>query len=197
MAALFGELRRGAIIVACVVALGACASTPSYEVAAMEASDAGNQKRAVTLAGKEVERFSKPDQCSSSTNYNCGTLALAYGSLAGYQILDGDLAAGERSFRNAKQALSQTASENRSSATAMVYRDVSEAYWKVGDKARAVAVFKEGRDAGGDVYLFMTSAAKVADQPPPGPGQPGDGGAAETPDGRNTRNDNRPAAQSR
>ena len=197
MAALGGERRRGAVIVACMVALGACATTSSYEVAAMEASDAGNQKKAISLATKEVERFSTADQCSRANNYNCGTLALAYGSLAGYQILDGDLAAGERSFRNAKQALSQTASENRSSATAMVYRDVSEAYWKVGDKARAVAVFKEGRAAGGDVYLFMTSAAKEADQPLPGQGQPGDGGAGESPDARNTRNDKRPAAQSR
>jgi hypothetical protein len=38
----------------------------------------------------------------------------------------------------------------RSSATAMVYRDVSEAFWKVGDRARAVAVFNEGRAAGAD-----------------------------------------------
>jgi hypothetical protein len=32
----------------------------------------------------------------------------------------------------------------------MVYRDVSEAFWKVGDRARAVAVFNEGRAAGAD-----------------------------------------------
>lgn len=177
MAASFGDLRgsrthvlgRAAAVTVCAVTLAACAGTPSYQVAAMEASDAGDQKRAISLATKEVERFSTSDQCSRSTNYNCGTLALAYGSLAGYQILDGDRAAGERSFRNAKQALSQTASDNRSSATAMVYRDVSEAYWKTGDRARAVAVFQEGRAAGGDVYLYMTSAAKAVDQQPAQP----------------------------
>jgi hypothetical protein len=199
MAALFGELRHVAVIAACAVALAACGSTSSYQTGAMEASDAGDQKRAISLAAKEVERFSTTDQCSRSTNYNCGTLALAYGSLAGYQILDGDTAAGERNFRNAKQALKQTASDNRSSATAMVYRDVSEAYWKVGDRARAVAVFKEGRAAGGDVYLFMTSAAKALDQPPAqppaDPRQPADRGD-EAPDGGNTRNDNRLPAQS-
>jgi len=57
--------------------------------------------------------------------------------------------------------------ENRPSATAMVYRDVSEAFWKVGERARAVAVFNEGRAAGGDSWLFMSSAAR-ADQLPKG-----------------------------
>jgi len=52
---------------------------------------------------------------------------------------------------------------NRASATAMVYRDVSEAFWKIGDRRRAVAVFKEGRAAGGDSWLFMSSAAGVAE----------------------------------
>jgi hypothetical protein len=174
MSAFFGERRRGgahalghvAAVAACALALASCAST-SYQVAAMQASDAGDQKKAVSLARKEVERFSTADQCSRTTNLNCGTLALAYGTLAGYQILDGDRAGGEGSFRNARQALSQTAAENRSSATAIVYRDVSEAYWKTGDRARAVAVFKEGRDAGGDQYLYMSSAARAADPPPP------------------------------
>jgi hypothetical protein len=54
----------------------------------------------------------------------------------------------------------------RSSATAMVYRDVSEAFWTVGDRARAVAVFNEGRAAGADKWLFMSSAARAADQQP-------------------------------
>ena len=57
--------------------------------------------------------------------------------------------------------------ETRPSATAMVYRDVSEAFWKVGDRARAVAVFKEGRAAGADKWLFMSSAARAADREPP------------------------------
>jgi hypothetical protein len=34
----------------------------------------------------------------------------------------------------------------------MVYRDVSEAFWKVGDRARAVTVFNEGRAAGADKW---------------------------------------------
>jgi hypothetical protein len=49
----------------------------------------------------------------------------------------------------------------------MVYRDVSEAFWKVGDRARAVAVFNEGRTAGADMWLYMSSAARAADQRPP------------------------------
>jgi hypothetical protein len=48
----------------------------------------------------------------------------------------------------------------------MVYRDVSEAFWKAGDQERAIAVFKEGRAAGGDEYLFMSSAARAAGQQP-------------------------------
>lgn len=175
MGALFGDLRRGkthalkpvAAVAACALAMASCAST-SYQTAAMEASDAGDQKAAISLAKKEVARFSTPDQCSRTRNYNCGTLALAYGTLAGYQILDGDRAAGERSFGSAKGALGWTDPANRPSATAMVYRDVSEAFWKMGDRARAVAVFQEGRAAGGDVYLYMSSAAKAAEQPPAG-----------------------------
>ena len=159
------DLRHFVAVAACALALASCTS-PSYQIAAMEASEIGDQKTAISLAKKEVARFSTPDQCSRTTSYNCGTLALAYGTLAGYQILDGDRTAGERSFGGAKGALALMDRENRPSATAMVYRDVSEAYWKVGDRARAVAVFQEGRAAGGDVYLFMGSAAGAADQQP-------------------------------
>ena len=155
-------------VAAFALATAACTSTPSYQTAAMEASDAGDQKTAISLAKKEVARFSTPDQCSRTTSYNCGTLALAYGTLAGYQILDGDRAAGERSFDSAKGALGWMDPENKPSATAMVYRDVSEAFWKMGDRTRAVAVFREGRAAGADVYLFMSSAANAAEQPPAG-----------------------------
>ena len=132
----------------------------------MQASDGGNQKAAIVLAKKEVARFSGPEECSRTTRVNCGTLALAYGTLAGYQIMDGDKAAGEGSFISAKGALSLTDSEIRSSATGIVYRDVSEAFWKVGDRARAVAVFNEGRAAGADSWLYMSSAAGAA-QPQP------------------------------
>ena len=143
-----------------------CASA-SYQTAAMEASEGGNQKAAIALAKKEVARFAEPDQCSRTISLNCGTLALAYGTLAGYQILDGDRTSGEGSFSSAKEALSLTDLGTRPSATAMVYRDVSEAFWKVGDRARAVAVFNEGRAAGADKWLFMSSAARAADQQPP------------------------------
>lgn len=130
----------------------------------MEASNSGDQKAATGLARKEVARFATTDQCSRTATVNCGTLALAYGTLARYQILDGDRTAGEGSFRSAKQALSLTALETRASATAAVYSDVSEAFWKTGDRARAIDVFKEGRTAGADQYLYMTSAARFVDQ---------------------------------
>jgi hypothetical protein len=72
---------------------------------------------------------------------------------------------------------------NRASATGIVYRDVSEAYWKVGNKPRAVAVFNEGREAGGDVWLYSSSAAAIADggNPvrPPGAPEPTPGAAPE------------------
>jgi hypothetical protein len=154
-------LRNVLAIAACGSMMASCADE-SYQTAAMQASEGGNQKAAISLAKKEVERFSGPDQCSRATSLNCGTLALAYGTLAGYQILDGDRTAGEESFINAKGALSVTDPDNRSSATAMVYRDVSEAFWSVGDRARAVAVFNEGRAAGADKWLFMSSAARAA-----------------------------------
>ena len=50
----------------------------------------------------------------------------------------------------------------------MVYRDVSEAYWKTGDRPRAIAVIKEGRTAGADEWLFSASAAKVTMSIPSG-----------------------------
>jgi hypothetical protein len=158
-------LKSVVTLAACVSMMASCASA-SYQTAAMQASEGGNQKTAIGLAKKEVARFSGSDQCSHSTSLNCGTLALAYGTLAGYQILDGDSTAGERSFSRAKGALNVTDLGIRSSATAMVYRDVSEAFWKVGDRARAVAVFNEGRAAGADKWLFMSSAARAADQQP-------------------------------
>jgi hypothetical protein len=149
-------------IAAC--ALAAACSSPSYEAQAIQASDNGDQKAAIRLAAKEVEKFSGPDQCSPTQNINCGTLALAYSGLAQYQILDGDRAAGESSFSSAKRALAWMDRRDRPSATAMVYGDVSEAFWKVGDRARAVAVFEEGRAAGGDSYLFLVSAAQATGQ---------------------------------
>ncbi|CAN0395125.1 unnamed protein product, partial [Phaeothamnion confervicola] len=144
-----GGLEKLTVVAACALAMTSCASD-SYQVAAMEASDSGDQKAATSLAKKEVLRFSTPDQCSRTTTVNCGTLALAYGTLARYQILDGDRAAGEGSFRSAKEALRLTDLETRSGATAVVYGDVSEAFWKVGDRARAIDVFEEGRAAGAD-----------------------------------------------
>ena len=155
-------------IAACAALLASCSSSSaSYQTAALQASDGGDQKAAVSLAKKEVERFS--DKCSSTNRLECGTLALAYGALASYQILDRDRAGGEGSFIQAKGALSVTDPAIRASATGMVYRDVSEAFWTAGDRARAVAVFKEGRAAGGDQYLFMSSAARAAEQQPKAP----------------------------
>src|SRR5688500_2671159 len=80
-------------ITVCGSAMASCASE-SYQEAAMQASEGGDQKAAISLAKKEVERFSGPDQCSRTASLRCGTLALAYGTLAGYQILDGDKRAG-------------------------------------------------------------------------------------------------------
>jgi hypothetical protein len=169
MAVIFGDdrlngadtLKRLIARAACALFLASCSST-SNGAAAIEASQSGDQKTAVRLAQKEVARFSTPDQCSRTRTFNCGTLALAYGSLAEYQILGGDRAAGEGSFASAKGALALTDSANRPSATAMVYRDVSEAYWKTGDRARAVTVFNEGRAAGADGWLTSASAASAA-----------------------------------
>lgn len=160
--------RKHALVKVVTIAAGgwmmaSCASE-SYQSAAMQASESGDQKAAIGYAKKEVARFSEPDQCSRAVNVNCGTLALAYGSLAGYQILDGDSSAGERSFSRAKGALSLTDPANRASATAIVYRDVSEAFWKVGERARATAVLNEGQAAGADKWLYMSSAARAADE---------------------------------
>lgn len=159
-----GGLEKLVVVAACALALTSCAGDPSYQVAAMEASNSGDQKAATDLARKEVARFSKPDQCSPKATVNCGTLALAYGTLARYQILDGDRMGGESSFRSAKQALRLTDPEFRAGATGVVYGDVSEAFWKAGDRARAVDIFKEGTTAGADQYLYMTSAARFVDQ---------------------------------
>jgi len=150
---------------ACALMAASCASA-SYQEAAMAASDAGDQKAATSLAKKEVARFSGSDQCSRTARLECGTLALAYSTLATYQILDGDRTAGEASFRSAKQALGLTDLAIKPSAAGIVYRDVSEAFWKMGDRARAIDVFKEGRAAGADKYLFMSSAARAVDQQP-------------------------------
>ncbi len=154
------------VVAACLslLALLASCASDSYQVAALQASDAGDQKTAVSLAKKEVERFS--DKCSPTNRVECGTLALAYGALASYQILDRDRRAGEGSFIQAKGALSLTDPMIRASATGIVYRDVSEAFWKAGDQARAIVVFKEGIAAGADQYLFMSSAARAAGQRP-------------------------------
>ena len=173
MAAIFGDGRRGDFdalkrlfgLISCALVAAACTST-SYGAAAIEASQSGDQKSAVILAKKEVARFSTPSQCSRNRSFNCGTLALAYGSLAEYQILNGDKTAGETSFGSAKCALGWMDSANRPSATAMVYRDVSEAYWKMGDRARATVVFNEGRAAGADGWLFAASAAGTGDRGP-------------------------------
>jgi hypothetical protein len=173
MAAILGDGRRSKFdalkrlfgLATCALVAASCTSS-SYEAAAIEASQSGDQKTAVRLAQKEVARFSTRSQCSRSRNFNCGTLALAYGSLAEYQILNGDKTAGESSFSSAKAALGQMNSADRPSATAMVYRDVSEGYWKVGDRTRATVVFNEGRAAGADGWLFTASAAGAGDRGP-------------------------------
>lgn len=162
------RLKGVVAVAACAALLASCSSSStSYQAAALQASDGGDQKKAISLAKKEVERFS--DKCSLSVRLECGTLALAYGALAGYQILDRNRAAGEGSFIQAKGALSLTDPAIKASATGVVYRDVSEAFWQAGDRARAIAVFKEGRAAGGDQYLFMSSAAGAAEQQPTAP----------------------------
>jgi len=157
-----GRVRLVARLAGLVVgALGTACSSTSYDGAGMDASWAGDQKAAIGLARKEVARFSTPEQCSPARTINCGTLALAYGSLAEYQILGGDTAAGEISLREAKAALGMTARDNQASATGMVFRGVSEAYWKTGDKARARTVIEDGRAAGGDEWLLSSSAAQA------------------------------------
>ena len=90
-------LKGVVMVAACALMMTSCASA-SYQTAAMEASEGGDQKAATSLAKKEVARFFTPNQCSRTTSLNCGTLALAYGTLAGYHILDGDRTSGEGSF---------------------------------------------------------------------------------------------------
>ena len=180
MATILGHRRRGSLsrlkhflaLGTLAFAAAACSTPASYQAAAIEASQRGDQKTAAELARKEVARFSTPDQCSRLKNINCGTLALAYASLAEYQILGGDRSAGESSFNGAREALGWMDVANKPGATAMVYRDVSEAYWKMGDRPRAVAVFKEGRAAGADHWLYFAAAAAAASDPPPAPPQP-------------------------
>jgi hypothetical protein len=154
-AGVLAVLAMGALVAACGD------SSTSYDLAAMDASYSGDMKSAIALARKEVARFSTPDQCSAAKNVNCGTLALAYGSLAQYQIAAGDRAAGEISFGNAKNAMSIMDREHLPVTAGVVYRDVSEAFWKTGDKARAKAVIEEGRLAGGDTWLVGASAAQA------------------------------------
>src|SRR5471032_1175078 len=140
----------------------ACGSAPkSYDLAAMDASYSGDMKSAISLARKEVARFSTPEQCSRAQNINCGTLALAYGSLVQYQIAAGDRAAGEISLGNARDAMSIMDPAYLPSTAGVVYRDVSEAFWKTGDRARAKAVIEEGRLAGGDSWLAGSSAGQA------------------------------------
>jgi hypothetical protein len=166
------RLKLAGLVAGALLAAGC--SSPSVQEQAMEASSSGDQKKAITLARQDIERFGASDQCSPTVKVNCGTLALAYSTVAQYQILDGDWRAGERSFQAAKRTLPMVEPANKPSATAMVYRDVSEAYWKVGNKPRAVAVFNEGREAGGDVWLYSSSAASIADggNPVKPPGAP-------------------------
>jgi hypothetical protein len=171
MAATSGHRRNGKTsaigrwlgLAACAL-VAACASSSSDQAAAIQASDNGDQEAAVKLAEKDVARYSAPGQCSGASTFNCGTLALAYGSLAEYQVLNGDKAGGERSFSNAKDAASRMDRADRASAIGMIYRDFSEAYWKTGDRARAVAIVAEGREAGGDSWLSMASAAGASDR---------------------------------
>lgn len=127
----------------------------------MDASYRGDYKTAIALARKEVARFATADQCSTAQNINCGTLAMAYGSLAQYQIAAGDRAGAEASFSDAKAAMSIMDRNYLPSTAGVVYRDVSEAYWKVGDKARAKEIIEQGRLAGGDTWLAGSSAGQA------------------------------------
>jgi len=188
MAAIYGRSRHRAIAAlrpllglgVCALAASACSSTdpdptPSYQAAAISASQRARQKGAVEMATKEVARFPPPDQCSKEVRLNCGTLALAYGSLSEYQILAGDRAGGESSFRSAREAIDLMDPANKPSAIGIVYRDVSEGYWKVGDRARAVEVFRAGRAAGGDGWLRTAAAAQVDNQGVPEVPKPAQG----------------------
>ena len=54
-------LKNVASVVACVSMMASCASA-SYQTAAMQAFESGDQKAAISLAKKEVARISGPDQ---------------------------------------------------------------------------------------------------------------------------------------
>ncbi len=157
-------IRLAAVVPSIVlsVLLAGCGGTPkSYDLAAMDASYSGDMDSAIGLAKKEVARFATPDQCSAEHNLNCGTLALAYGSLAQYQIAAGDRAAGEISFGHARDAMGLMDLAYLPATAGVVYRDVSEAFWKAGDRARAKAVIEQGRLAGGDTWLAGSSAGQA------------------------------------
>ena len=149
-----------AVVMSALVAACGGDKPKSYDLAAMDASYSGDLKTAVALARKEVARFSTPEQCSPAQNINCGTLALAYGSLTQYQIAAGDRGGAEISFGQAKDAMRIMDREHLPATAGVVYRDVSEAFWKVGDKVRARAVIEEGRLAGGDTWLANSSAGQ-------------------------------------
>ena len=59
-------LRNVVAIAAFAALLASCASSASYQAAALQASEGGDQKAAVSLAKKEVARFSGTDKCSLS-----------------------------------------------------------------------------------------------------------------------------------
>ena len=154
--------RTAAVVLLSILVAGCGSDKPkSYDLAAMDASYNGDLRTAIALARKEVARFATPEQCSPAQNINCGTLAMAYGSLAQYQIAAGDRAGAEISFANAKGAMDIMDRTYLPSTAGVVYRDVSEAYWKVGDRARAKAVIEEGRLAGGDTWLAGSSAGQA------------------------------------
>src|SRR5471030_2106889 len=156
-----GRVLATIIVMSALVAACGGDRPKSYDLAAMDASYSGDLRTAISLARKEVARFSTPEQCSPAQNINCGTLALAYGSLAQYQIAAVDRAAGEISFGNARDAMGIMDRAHLPATAGVVYRDVSEAFWKTGDKARAKAVIEEGRLAGGDTWLMSASAGQA------------------------------------
>ena len=131
-----------------------------------ELKPGGLLQMATTIVAAHVSKSSMP---AAEIPRLLSDVYQALSSLAEYQILSGNVSAGERSFYRAKGTLQLVPKENKPSATGMVYRDVSEAFWTAGDHARAVAVFKEGLAAGGDQYLYMSSAARAAEQQPKAP----------------------------
>ncbi len=65
------------------------------------------------------------------------------------------------SFRNARDAMRLMDPAYLPATAGVVYRDVSEAFWKTGDKVRAKQVIEEGRLAGGDTWLAGSSAGQA------------------------------------